>query len=1089
MQRRMPIALLAVTWIAPCPCAASGSPADWLPTAGKSDAWRKAAARCRELLRRLDPDKPPAKRHLPSVRRGAELVRRTPSFDWKTHTAVEFLERMLEDLLAGREPHRRYAGRELAFPYWSEAMRRVEAIWLHVPPSYDPAKEYGLFLYYKCGGGVHYKDGKAHGGYRPSVEAANRTDAFHAWSSLSIQVKGRQGAVVELREAPAAIAREFSVSPDRVFLSGWSDGGFTAVWLASRHPHLVAGIAPVCANWQYGNVGDVALCGVAMLCVDGWGDGGYNAGQFRRWHALATMGADVAGLWGQHGHSYQPYEDPAELRRICDWARTRRRDPWPKRVRYATWNLSWHRAYWVSIERMVRPWLAARIDARVRDGNRVEVRCENVAAYQLTLSEKLLDPRRGVTVVTNGKESYAGAFRRALTVELVAPPRGAFVKSAAMPGGILAQIERSTYQAKPDGGLRMPGRRWLWVRSTGGDERTRKLMRNWAPPYAKDDTAVTDRDVAEANLFVLGPPAVNRFAARIADRLPVAFGKGSFRIGRRVYDQPTNCLKLIHPNPLNPRKYVILYAFNDAEAFAANAFFGTRTESPWGFRSGDCVVMGIPARPRKWGVARRQERFAKHHYVFGANWRPAAEEPLGELKAPLSYAQLLRLRADAAQEATGADAAVIGGYAPAWGLWGESLPAGPVTAHDLATVEMLPEYVCLGDVRGDELRRMVARAPASTVLADKRDPSYVQGKSLVLAEIDPAWTYRVAMGYRDLPAYGAEPKRMPPLHFFRTPEAFLASGHTSLPVRNLRITPIEMTAAVAEHIRRRKAVSPRATCFDLTQYLMDPRANQLGAFDWLHVGVDFAGTGPQEGTRRRYTLNVGLKPPGEPDPAPPRRNAKRFVDLGLAADGRRAIDLSTLDRKLPVTAEIRAEHFVITAPPKAMSYMLAGPGARHAIARCALVELRLANRGTKELDGVAALAPSAMRRAEGGTWPDKSLRRPIGAYYVGFRDTIGPRRKPPVHQTAALLLFDKPGAKLTALVAKRAGYNFGLVGIRRPVRIAPGRRAFVPLLLVEVPRGGIDLAGMLDALKGEIARKTGYWRETSSAVIERAGKV
>ena len=58
----------------------------------------------------------------------------------------------------------------MAFPYWSDTMRRIEAIWTHVPPDYDPTKGYQVFMYYKCGGGIHNKNGKAAGGYRPTVE-------------------------------------------------------------------------------------------------------------------------------------------------------------------------------------------------------------------------------------------------------------------------------------------------------------------------------------------------------------------------------------------------------------------------------------------------------------------------------------------------------------------------------------------------------------------------------------------------------------------------------------------------------------------------------------------------------------------------------------------------------------------------------------------------------------------------------------------------------------------------------------------------------------------------------------------------------
>ncbi|MGD8241057.1 MAG: prolyl oligopeptidase family serine peptidase, partial [Armatimonadota bacterium] len=408
------------------------SPGDWLTTDGKGAGWIESTAVCRELLGRLQMDSALVRDHLPRVRDWAQLLRRVESFDWKTRTAIDFLENMLTDLIAGQPPNTRYAGKGLGFAYWSDTMGRVEAIWVHVPPGYDPTREYQLFMYYKCGGGIHYKDGRAHGGYRPDVGVANQTDTFHAWSSLSTQVKGRLGAVHELREATAALARDFAISPDRVFLTGWSDGGFTALWLASRHPHLVAGIAPACANWQYANVEQIGL-NTPMLVVDGWTDGGYNRGQFVRWHTLAAMGYDVAGIWGHHGHSYQPYEDPTELKQILDWAKTKRRNLWPKRVRYATWNLQWHRAYWLSIERMVNPALVAQIDAEVKEGNRIEVRTWNVAAYELALGDKLVDPGRPVEVITNGRESYSGAFRRELTVELGGPPGGKYVKDTRTP--------------------------------------------------------------------------------------------------------------------------------------------------------------------------------------------------------------------------------------------------------------------------------------------------------------------------------------------------------------------------------------------------------------------------------------------------------------------------------------------------------------------------------------------------------------------------------------------------------------------------------------------------------------------------------
>ena len=1061
-------------WGQAAPAQVRDEPPGWLATGDKDAGWAKSAAKCRELLGKLKLDDPVVKKHLPRLKARCSALRkvRRPR-GWYEVVPFRFLEAMLDDLAKGVEPTKRYAGKGVGFPYWSEKTNRIESIWVHVPPGFDPAKKYQMFMYYKCGGGIHYKDGKAHGGYRPTVEVANQTDTFHVWSSLSVQVKGRMGAVHELRQAVGALARDFSVDPDRVFLTGWSDGGFTAVWLGSRYPHLVAGIAPCCANWQYTNVEQIGLFNVPMLAVDGWTDGGYNTSQFVRWHALRTMGYDVAGLWGHHGHSYKPYEDLAELKQILDWAKTKRRNPWPKRVRYATWNLTWHRAFWFSIERMVNPALAAQIDAEVKAGNRVEVKSWNVAAYKLALSDKLVDPSKPITVLTNGKESYSGPFRRELTVEVLKGGGGQFVKSAATPGGITAQYDASTYTVKPGGGLKIADRKWMWVKATGGDEGTRKLLAKWFPNWAKADAELTDKDIAGCNLFVLGGPGVNRFAARIADRLPVKFGKGRFSIGGKVYDQPTNCVKFIHPNPLNPSKYVMVHAFNDAATFARHGFFGLGRESAWKFRIGDCVVLGVRPVKRKWGVAAGAPAFEQVHYVFDSNWRAAGAKPVGELAAPLGPGQILRLRADAIREATGADVGIIGAYTPGHVRWRDSLPAGPVTLHDLATCDALPKYVMLGDVSGATLASLVGRASASTVLSDEREPAYAEGGFLLAKDIDPKKTYRVAMDYGGS-AYGANYRKMPKLFYFTTPEEFLAGKHVSLPVRNLRQIPLQVAEAVAAYIGKRKKVSPRPVCFDLTEYLADPQANRFGAFDWLHLGADVAWERPSgQKVADRYVLGLGLKAAGEPKLAPPRKNSKHFLDVNLTAEPKpRSFGFARLDKKLPVVVTVAVRRFAVTAGAEGKAFGLAtDPSAAGVVGRGMLLDVRLANTGKKDVIGLVAMSSRTMRRINGSIWPPRG-RGAAKTWYCGFRQTIGQYRKPPVHQNAVLFLSRGPAPPLTRLSVKGAGYNFGLVAAHRPVSVKAGETVSVPVLFVAVNKPAkvkeLDLAAVLEAIKDKV---------------------
>ena len=334
-----------------------------------------------------------------------------------------------------------------------------------------------------------------------------------------------------------------------------------------------------------------------------------------------------------------------EFKYILDWAKKYRRDLHPKRVRYATWNLAWHQAYWVSIERMIDPLLACQIDLEVKPDNRIDGRTWNVAELKLSLCNALVDMSRPITVIINGREVYAGPARAELDVKMAERPKAPFVKDAAMPDEIAAVTVGSSYDT--NGFLAIPDRRWISVRPTGLAETTTTLLARWWPENAKADSDVTDQDLAECNLILYGGSEMNQLTARMADRLPVKFENGRFSVGSAVYDRPTHCVTFLHPNPLNPKKYVLVYACNDPAAFAANGFFEMTGESIWKFRRGDAVISGIPAEPIQWGVAVRSSRYLQRHVMFGADWCPDERPPLGVATAAFDYLQLLRLRADA----------------------------------------------------------------------------------------------------------------------------------------------------------------------------------------------------------------------------------------------------------------------------------------------------------------------------------------------------------------------------------------------------------------------------------------------------------
>jgi hypothetical protein len=86
---------------------------------------------------------------------------------------------------------------------------------------------------------------------------------------------------------------------------------------------------------------------------------------------------------------------------------------------------------------------------------------------------------------------------------------------------------------------------------------------HWRQQYRGDaivmaDNVVSDADIANSNLVLWGDPSSNKVLAKIADKLPVKWTAKEITVGAKTYPSDTNVAILIYPNPLNPKKYVVL---------------------------------------------------------------------------------------------------------------------------------------------------------------------------------------------------------------------------------------------------------------------------------------------------------------------------------------------------------------------------------------------------------------------------------------------------------------------------------------------------------------------------------------------------
>lgn len=102
------------------------------------------------------------------------------------------------------------------------------------------------------------------------------------------------------------------------------------------------------------------------------------------------------------------------------------------------------------------------------------------------------------------------------------------------------------------------------------------------------DQNLTEDQIASKNLILFGDPGSNSVLARILDRLPIEWTRESLTVNGRSFPTESHGLAMIYPNPLNPRKYIVI---NSGHTMHEKDF---RASNSWLFpKLGDIAVQKI----------------------------------------------------------------------------------------------------------------------------------------------------------------------------------------------------------------------------------------------------------------------------------------------------------------------------------------------------------------------------------------------------------------------------------------------------------------------------------------------------------------
>ncbi|MFN3650503.1 MAG: prolyl oligopeptidase family serine peptidase [Armatimonadota bacterium] len=498
-------------------------------------------------------------------------------------------------LREGRTPWLEQPG-PTALGYVSEIDGSVQPYGLYIPASYQKdGRKHRLDTWFHGRGEtlseVNFLDG-VHKNGGPFV----RPDTF------TLQPYGRYcnanklAGEVDLFEALADAQRRFRIDEERIVVRGFSMGGAACWQFAAHFPSEWAAAAPGAGFsetpdflkvfqketlqptwwekklWQMYDCPEYAanFGNLPVVAYSGEKDSQKQAADIMA-AALKKEGIELVHVIGPDtGHSYHPASS-VEINRRIDAIAERGRVRVPRTLKLQTPTLKYHRQAWVTVDGLKEHWEPARVEAEIVDDRNVRLTTRNLTGVTLSMGpgDCPLDPTRAPVVTLDGQKlkaapvlsdrSWTASFRRdgSRWVAGALAEQPGLRKRHDLQGPIDDAFMQSFMMVRPTGTPAAPGvAKWVESEMAHAEKEWRRQFRGEA--RVKNDSEITDADIAAHNLVLWGDPGSNRILARIADRLPIRWGRSEIEVGSQRFPTSTHAPVLIYPNPLNPKKYVVL---------------------------------------------------------------------------------------------------------------------------------------------------------------------------------------------------------------------------------------------------------------------------------------------------------------------------------------------------------------------------------------------------------------------------------------------------------------------------------------------------------------------------------------------------
>jgi predicted esterase len=389
----------------------------------------------------------------------------------------------------------------------------------------------------------------------------------------------------DVLEAIEHVQSQYRIDPDRIVLIGFSMGGAGAWHLGAHYTDRFAAISPgagFAETARYTNLKpenyppgyEQALWGVydvpnyvrnlfnrPVIAYSGELDKQIQAARVME-QAFRENGRELNHLIGPGmGHKYHPEVLKDLLQRLAQ-AANHGRPRLPHRVALQTRTLRYPRMDWVEALGLEQHWQDSRIDAEIVGERRLRITTKNVSSLKVSPWPQMA----GVEIEIDGSRLTAPGAGSSVSLarrgEWQVIPENEAVPGLRKRPGQQGPIDDAFLEpflvVLPSGQAQsMAVRQWL-------DQELDHFRQRWRGVFrgelrTKPDVEVTTAEIAKFHLVVWGTPDTNQVLKQaVAKGLPVNWSSSQIAVGDQRFAAENHVPLLIYPNPLNPRRYLVV---------------------------------------------------------------------------------------------------------------------------------------------------------------------------------------------------------------------------------------------------------------------------------------------------------------------------------------------------------------------------------------------------------------------------------------------------------------------------------------------------------------------------------------------------